>query len=190
MGILSVIGGTRLIKLEALFPDESFNLFVKLEYLNPGGSSKDRSALNIIRRSIENGDLAAGGIVVESSSGNMAVGLAQVCKIYGLKFFCVVDTNISKVNLAIIQAYGGIIEMVTEPDSVSGDFLPARLARVQELLRAVPGSFWTNQYQSIHNAEAHRATMAEIATELDNKVDYLFCGTKLMRKRFRAARII
>jgi cysteine synthase len=67
--------------------------------------------------------------------------------------------------------------MVTEPDPVTGEFLQARLARVQVILNSLNDAFWPNQYANLHNAEAHRRTMQEIVDALDGKLDYLFCST-------------
>jgi len=176
-GILSVIGNTPLIKLNRVFRDIHFDLYAKLECLNPGGSTKDRSAASIIEHGIESGALGPGTVVIESSSGNMGIGLAQVCSHYNLSLICVVDPKTTQQNLNLLQAYGVTVDMVTEPDPQSGEFLQARIDRVQELLQSTENSFWCNQYANLHNALAHEQTMHEIATALDDKVDYLFCAT-------------
>lgn len=176
-GILSVIGNTPLIRLNRVFPDIDFDLYAKLEGLNPGGSTKDRSAASIIKQGIECRDIRPGTVVIESSSGNMGIGLAQACSYYDLSLICVVDPKTTQQNLSLLKAYGATIDMVTEPDPQTGEFLQARINRVQELLRATENSFWCNQYANPHNALAHQLTMREIATALDDNVDYLFCAT-------------
>jgi cysteine synthase len=90
-GILSAIGNTPLIRLGKLSESLNLEVFAKLEALNPGGSMKDRPAANIIKNAMRAGLLKPGSVVVESSSGNMGVGLAQTCAYYGLRFICVVD---------------------------------------------------------------------------------------------------
>ena len=90
-GVLSVIGGSPLVQLKRIFFDAHFKLFAKLEATNPGGSSKDRAALSIISKAIENGKIRPGTTVIESSSGNMGIGLAQICAYLDLRFICVVD---------------------------------------------------------------------------------------------------
>jgi len=176
-GIFSVIGNTPLIKLNRVFRDISFDLYAKLECLNPGGSTKDRSAASIIKHGIESGAIGSGTVVIGSSSGNMGIGLAQACSYYNLSLICVIDPKTTQQNLNLLKAYGASVDMVTEPDPETGEFLQARINRVQELLRRTENSFWCNQYANLHNALAHQQTMHEIATVLENKVDYLFCAT-------------
>lgn len=176
-GVLSVVGNTPLIKLNRIFKDIDFDLYAKLECLNPGGSTKDRSAVSIIKHGIESGAIRPGTVVVESSSGNMGIGLAQACSYNDLSLICVVDPKTTQQNLSLLKAYGAKVDMVTEPDPETGEFLQARLNRVHELLRATENSFWCNQYANLHNPLAHQQTMHEIATALDDKVDYLFCAT-------------
>jgi len=162
--------------LKKVFPDLHFNLYAKLETFNPGGSTKDRPALSIIRQAVESGVLRPGAFVIESSSGNMGVGLAQACSCYGLRFICVVDPKTTQQNINLIRAYGAEVDLVGEPDPVTGEFLQARIARVQELLSIYEGSFWPNQYANVYNPAAHRQTMREIAAELEGEVDFLFCA--------------
>jgi N-(2-amino-2-carboxyethyl)-L-glutamate synthase len=177
-GILSTIGHTPLVRLKRVLPDCRFRLFAKLEGFNPGGSAKDRPALHILQEAIRTGAVTAGSVVIESSSGNLGIGLAQVCRYLGLRFICVVDPKTTTQNISILRAYGAEIDMVSEPDPVTGEFLPARIHRVKELLRIIENSFWTNQYANLANARAHyRTTMREIATELEGRVDYLFVAT-------------
>jgi 2,3-diaminopropionate biosynthesis protein SbnA len=177
-GILSAIGSTPLVRLRRLFDDPDLRLFAKLEALNPGGSSKDRPALAILESALRDGILDADTVIVESSSGNMGIGLAQVCRYHGLRFICVVDPKTLPLNLRILEAYGAEVDHVVEPDPISGEFLQARLARVQQLLRDFGNSFWPNQYANADNSGSHyRTTMEEIVAALDGRVDLLFVAT-------------
>jgi len=128
-GILSVIGNTPLIKLNRVFKDIKFDLYAKLECLNPGGSTKDRSAAGIIEHGIASGTITSGTVVIESSSGNMGIGLAQACSYYDLRLICVVDPKTTQQNLNLLKAYGATVDMVTEPDPKTGEFLQARINR-------------------------------------------------------------
>src|ERR1700746_181487 len=176
--ILSTIGHTPLVELTRVLPDCPFRLCAKLEGFNPGGSAKDRPALHILEEAMQAGAVKAGTVVIESSSGNLGIGLAQVCRYLGLRFICVVDPNTTAQNLRILRAYGAEIDLVSKPDPVTGGFLQARIDRVQTLLETIEDCFWTNQYANLSNAQAHyRTTMHEIATELDGKIDYLFVPT-------------
>ncbi len=177
-GILSTVGATPLIRLTRVFRDSQFHLFAKLEGFNPGGSAKDRPALNILEEAMEAGAIGPGSVIVESSSGNLGVGLAQACRYFGLRFVCVVDPKTTQQNIRILRAYGAEIDLVSESDPETGEFLQARIDRVRTLLRMIKDSFWPNQYASLANAAAHyKTTMREIATELGGKIDYLFCAT-------------
>ncbi|MNO90239.1 putative siderophore biosynthesis protein SbnA [compost metagenome] len=175
-GIFSTIGSTPLIPLRRLFAHASFAVFGKLEMMNPGGSIKDRSALNIIREAIARGDLNDNSVVIESSSGNLGISLAHICRYLGLRFICVVDPRTTEQHKAIIRSFGGEIDLVSEKDELTGEFLPARIRRVKELLHHIPHSYWSNQYGNPDNYLAHElTTMPEIVNQL-GKVDYLFCG--------------
>lgn len=177
-GILSTIGNTPLVLLRQLLPSARFRLFAKLEALNPGGSIKDRPALLILQEAFRSQKVGPGTVVVESSSGNMGIGLAQACRYHGLRFICVVDSRTSEQNLRVLRAYGAEIDIVTEPDPVSGELLQARLNRVQSLLRELKDAFWPNQYANRNNPGAHyHTTMHEVATALAGKVDILFVAT-------------
>lgn len=177
-GILSVVGRTPLVRLRRLFRDANFDVYGKLEALNPGGSMKDRPAALMIRRALERGVIDQDTVVIESSSGNMGIGLAQACSYHGLRFVCVTDIKTTSQNIAILKAYGAGVECVTEPDPETGELLPARLQRVQHLLQSIDNSWWPNQYASRDNSDAHyESTMCEIAAALGGRVDYVFCAT-------------
>ncbi len=176
-GILAIIGNTPLVKLENVFPNSHFQLFAKLEMFNPGGSIKDRPALSMLKNAFEKGDIKPGDTIIESSSGNLGIGLAQASIVLGLNFICVVDPKTTQQNVNILKAYGAQVELVAEPDPITGDFLPARISRVKSLLASIPNSYWCNQYANLNNACAHHQTMHEIVTALDGKLDYLFCAT-------------
>lgn len=176
-GVLSAIGNTPLVKLSRIFRDLPFNVYAKLEGHNPGGSMKDRPALGIIRRAIETGLITAHTVIIESSSGNMGVGLAQACAYFNLRFICVVDPRINLQNIKLMRAYGAEIEMIETPDAETEGNLQARLDRVKALLAIHQNSFWPNQYANVYNPISHHRTMEEIVNTLQGKVDYVFCAT-------------
>ncbi|MDR7131058.1 cysteine synthase A [Algoriphagus sp. 4150] len=174
--ILDTVGRTPLIRLNRLFPDSPQRIFAKMESFNPGGSIKDRTALQLITHAMENGKLKKGDTVVESSSGNMAIGLAQTCKYFGLKLEVVVDPMVNQQNIKIIKAFGGKVNFVNFP-AKEGGYLQARLDKVQEILDSNPRSFWTNQYGNPQNPTAHKQTMHEIIKDLGKEPDFLFAAT-------------
>jgi cysteine synthase A len=176
-GVLSAVGGTPLVRLRKLVPGSDARIFAKLEGLNPGGSTKDRPAISLIRHAIDTGAIGQDSVVIESSSGNMGIGLAQACRYYDLKFVCVIDPKTTEQNKRLLQVYGAELDLVSKGDPTTGDYLEARLKRVKKLLALVKNSFWPSQYTSIYNPIAHHRTMREIAEALKCKVDYLFCAT-------------
>jgi cysteine synthase A len=175
-GILAAVGNTPLVRLNRA-PDLPFRLYAKLEALNPGGSIKDRTAASIIKHGVETDKISPGTTVIESSSGNMGIGLAQACAFYGLRFICVIDPKTTQQNISILRAYRAEIDLVSKPDPKTGEFLQARIDRVQSLCRVVPNSFWPDQYSNLFNPYAHRRTAGEIVTALDGQVDFIFCAT-------------
>ncbi|MGW0809527.1 2,3-diaminopropionate biosynthesis protein SbnA [Nonomuraea sp. NPDC002799] len=177
-GILSTIGATPLVRLDRLFGKAEARFYAKLEAVNPGGSMKDRSAMGMVLGALERGELVPGrSTVVESSSGNLAIGLAQVCLWHGLRFICVADPKMTSQNLAILTAYGAEVDIVREPDNDMGDFLSARIRRVRELIEHLPNAYWPNQYANPLNARAQESIMREIDEQLHGEVDYLFVAT-------------
>lgn len=175
-GVLATVGNTPLVKLKKLYAHKNINLYGKSEYLNPGGSIKDRTALNILLNELQAGRIRRGDTIIESSSGNMAIGLAQTCLYYGLKLIVVVDPKLNKQTEQILKTYGAKISRVYQPHPKEG-FLGARLQRVQELLKKIPRSFWTNQYGNPNNPKTHKQTIAEIAEEIEGQLDYIFIAT-------------
>src|SRR5947208_1959179 len=114
--ILSTIGHTPLVRLTRVIPDCPFCLFAKLEGFNPGGSAKDRPALHILREAMRTGAVKPSTVVIESSSGNLGIGLAQACRYLGLRFICVVDPKTTAQNIRILKAYGAEIDLVSRSE--------------------------------------------------------------------------
>jgi cysteine synthase A len=176
-GVLSLVGGTPLVELRRVYPGLEVRLFAKIEALNPGGSIKDRPALEILEAALRDGEIGPETVIVESSSGNMGIGLAQACAVFGLRLICVVDPKASQQNVQILKTYGAEIDFVAEPDPATGEFLPARLNRVRQIIAEIDNSFWPNQYANQHNSGSHfRTTMHELVTALGGRVDYVLCA--------------
>jgi len=177
MGILSLIGNTPLLELERFYAGAGFRVFAKLEGFNPGGSIKDRPAVAILEDGLRSGVIGPDTVIVESSSGNMGIGLAQACRYHGLRLICVVDCKTAATNIQVLRAYGAEIDCVDEPDPATGELLQARLDRVQELLQQTENAFWPNQYANLKNPGSHyQTTMREIAAAL-GRIDFLFVAT-------------
>jgi cysteine synthase A len=173
-GIPACIGNTPLVRLTKII-EAGFQLYAKLEGGNPGGSLKDRPALEIIRQGIKNGRINQNTVVVEATSGNMGIGLAQICRYLGLRFICVIDPKTTLLNQRLLKVYGAQIKMVAKPDTSGGDLLQTRINRAREIAGSIQNSFWVNQYANSYNAQAHHQTMNEIVAALDGQLNYLFC---------------
>lgn len=172
--IKDCIGYTPLIYLNRLFASAEIEVVAKLEYMNPGGSIKDRPACFIIEQGIRDRSIQPGKThLIESTSGNLGVAIAMVARIYGLNFTCVVDPKIAKTNLKILKQLGANVEMVNQPDD-RGGYLKTRIRRVQELVESIPHSFWLNQYANKLNWQAHYyGTGDEILRQIDGSIEYL-----------------
>lgn len=175
-GILSCVGNTPLVELDKYCPEAHFSFYAKLEMLNPGGSLKDRPALRMLLEAHKEGDINKDSVIIESSSGNTGIGLAQACAYLGLKFICVTDIRSTVNARQIIKAYGGIIDLIEKPDE-EGGYLGARLKRIKQLLQTIPNSFNCNQYTNRNNPLAHYQTIREILESLNNEPDYVFVAT-------------
>lgn len=177
-GILAAIGNTPLVELRRYLGAAPIRVWAKLEAANPGGSAKARPAARMIEEALATGVIAAGATVIESTSGNMGVGLAQACRYHGLSLICVVDSRTHDTNVRTLRALGAEVRIVSRPDPATGDLLTARLTLVKRLLDAVPGSYWPNQYANASNPAAHaQGTMREIDLALGGDLDYLFVAT-------------
>ena len=174
---LHLIGGTPMVGLERLFPPPGPRVFGKVEKLSPGGSIKDRTALSMVTDALESGRIVPGRTtVVESSSGNLGIAMAQICAFHGLSFRCVTDPKITPTNLALMRAYGADVEVIDRPDEATGEYLPARIRRVNELIASLPDSWWPNQYANPANARAHHRTVEEILAAVPG-LTHLFLAT-------------
>ena len=175
-GVLDCVGQTPLVRLRRYLDRCAVELYAKIESGNPGGSAKDRPAKEMVRHALERGEVGEGSTIVESSSGNMGIGLAQACRFHSLRFICVVDPHAQPQNVAIMKALGAEISRVHEP--FDGSFLSARMMKVREILASVPQSYWPNQYANRLNPKAHElGTVREIDEAMRGDIDYLFVAT-------------
>ncbi|WP_190016088.1 2,3-diaminopropionate biosynthesis protein SbnA [Streptomyces lucensis] len=169
--VRSGLAGTPLMPLA----DDELDLLAKLEFCNPTGSSKDRSALWILDRAIHRGEITRDTTVVESSSGNFALALAFYCRMLGIPFVPVIDPNCSEATEAQLRLLCRRVEKVSTHDAAGG-YLRTRLARVQDLLVELGNAYWPNQYANPDARDAHyRFTAAELIAEA-GPIDHLFVG--------------
>jgi cysteine synthase A len=178
---------------------KGMNLFAKLEYVNPVGSIKDRSAYWILKRAAERGEICEETTVIESSSGNFATALATFTRLVGLRFIPVIDPNISGTYESFLRRVCPTVVKVQDRDATGG-FLKTRLDMVKHLCATVPSPYWTNQYGNPDAADVHyRLTGGEICADFDS-LDYAFIGvstagtiagvSRRLKERYPNVRII
>lgn len=153
--ILETIGETPIVKLNKLVPENSAEVYVKLEFFNPGGSVKDRIALNMIEAAEKSGDLKAGDTIVEPTSGNTGVGLAMVGAAKGYPVIIVMPDTMSIERRKLIQAYGATLILTPGAEGMKG-----AIAKATELA-SQDGFFLPLQFNNPANTEAHRETTAK-----------------------------
>lgn len=154
---------------------EGVNLFAKLEYVNPVGSIKDRSAYWILKRAAERGEICEETTVIESSSGNFANALATFTRLVGLKFIPVIDPKISGTYESFLRRMCPTVVKVRDRDDTGG-YLKTRLEMVRQLCVRIPKAYWTNQYGNPDAMDAHyQLTAGEICADCDS-LDYAFIG--------------
>ena len=168
--ILAVVGSIPLIRLKHM---SSGNVFAKAEFLNPGGSIKDRVAKHIIESAQTEGRLRAGMTIIEATSGNTGIGLTLVGVQYGYRVVCVMPENVSDERKKIIRAFGGETVFTPAEESLSGC-----LKRMQEITQAEPEQYFVvNQFVNPHNPETHyQQTGPEIWQDLNGQIDVFVAG--------------
>jgi cystathionine beta-synthase len=171
--IVAAIGNTPLVRLGRIHP--SGNLVAKLEYLNPGGSTKDRIALGMIERAERNGWLQPGGTIIEPTSGNTGVGLAMVAALRGYKLVAVMADKQSEEKRALLRAYGA--EVVVCPTDVEPEDPRSYYSVADRLTRETPGAYRPDQYSNPANPEAHyRQTGPELWEQTEGELDVVVIG--------------
>lgn len=168
--ILETVGNTPLIRLRKM---SSGNVFAKADFLNPGGSVKDRVAKQIIESAEKEGRLKPGMTIIEATSGNTGIGLTLVGVQKGYRVICVMPENMSEERTKIIQAFGG--EIISTPAEGS---LTACLKKIEEITQTAPEQFFVaNQFGNPHNPEIHyKQTGPEIWEDMNGEVDIFVAG--------------
>lgn len=171
--VAACVGTTPLVRLARCFDESEHEVLAKLELMNPLGSVKDRPARFIIERGLAEGWIEPGAVVIESTSGNLGIALATLCRLHGLTFVAIVDPKTAEPNLRMLRTLGAQIEMVTEPDE-HGGYLHTRVRRARQLADETPGGVWINQYANELNWQAHyHGAGDEIARQVDGPIDVL-----------------
>ena len=173
--VLDLIGDTPLVKLHRVTEGVSATVLVKLEYLNPGGSAKDRIAVRIIDAAEREGLLLPGGTIVEPTSGNTGVGLALVAQQRGYKCVFVLPDKVGEDKRNVLTAYGA--EIVVTPTSVAPDHPDSYYSVSDRLAREIPGAFKPNQYFNPNGPLSHYETTGpEIWRDTDGTITHFVAG--------------
>jgi cysteine synthase len=173
--ITELVGETPMLRLKRIVPAGSAAVFAKLEYLNPGGSVKDRAAIGIIKRAEEEGRLAPGGTIVEATAGNTGIGLALIGVNRGYKVRLFVPEGFSQEKVIIMRALGAEVTRTPDAEGMQG-----AINRAKELVATDPKAFMAGQFENLANPDYHYETTAhEIFEQMDGNIDavVLGCGT-------------
>lgn len=170
--LLSAIGNTPLVRIKF---DSPALIYAKLEYLNPGGSVKDRSALYMIEHAEKNGILNPGGTIIDASSGNQGVAVAMIGAAKGYKVIITVSEKISQEKLETIKAYGAHVIMCPPTQFIEDPKSYHSVAR--RLYKETPNSFFPDQYFNPINAQAHYSFLGpEIWEQTNGAITHFFAG--------------
>lgn len=173
--ITQLVGETPMLHMKRLVQAGAADVFAKLEYLNPGGSVKDRAAIGIIRKAERDGKLQPGGTIVEATAGNTGIGLALIGVNRGYKVRLFVPEGFSQEKVIIMRALGAEVERTPDEEGMKG-----AIERGKKLVAGDPKAFMAGQFENLANPEFHYETTAhEIFEQMDGRVDAvaLGCGT-------------
>jgi cystathionine beta-synthase len=170
--IIDLVGDTPIVRLDRISQDVPGTILAKLEYLNPGGSVKDRIGLAMIEAAEREGKLKPGGTIVEPTSGNTGVGLAIAAALKGYRCIFVMPDKMSQEKISMLRAYGA--EVVITPTAVEHDSPESYYSVSSRLAEEIPGGFKPDQYSNMANPAAHyEQTGPEIWEQTDGDIDAL-----------------
>lgn len=194
--ITELIGNTPMVKLNKLTPKNGADIYLKLEFFNPGSSVKDRIALNMIETAEKEGMLKKGGIIVEPTSGNTGIGLAMIGAAKGYKVILVMPDTMSIERRKLLKAFGADLVLT---EGIKG--MKGAIEKAEEMAKENPEYFVPQQFKNLANPEAHRkATAIEILEQMDEKFDMFISGVgtggtitgvgEVIKKKLKNVRIV
>lgn len=172
--ILEYVGKTPLVRLSNIINRHSLyaNVIVKIEAFNPGGSAKDRVALNMVLKAEKEGRIKPGATIIEPTSGNTGIGLALVSAVRGYHLILTMPETMSIERRKLVAAYGAEVVLTPGAEGMKG-----AIAKAEELQASIPGSIIMGQFDNPDNTEAHYLTTGpEIWHDTDGKVDVFIAG--------------
>jgi cysteine synthase A len=173
--VTELIGDTPLVRLNRLVPEDSAEIYVKLEYQNPGASVKDRIAISMVEAAEQEGILKPGDTIVEPTSGNTGIGLALVAAAKGYKAILVMPETMSIERRNLLRAYGADLVLTPGSEGMNG-----AVKKAEELVQENPSYFMPQQFKNQANVKVHRETtgpeIVEAINSLDGKLDAFIAG--------------
>jgi cysteine synthase A len=170
--ITSLVGETPMLRLRRLVPRDAAEVYAKLEYLNPGGSVKDRAAIGIIGRAEEQGLLQAGATIIEATAGNTGVGLALIGINRGYRVALFVPERFSEEKVMLMRALGAEVTRTPDAEGMEG-----AIRRAREMAARTPNSFLAGQFENQANSDYHyRTTAREIFEQVEGRLDAVVIG--------------
>src|SRR4028119_324268 len=174
--ILETIGDTPLIKLNKITKDLPCEVYAKVEYFNPGNSTKDRMALKMVEVAEKEGKLKPGGTIIEGTSGNTGMGLALAAIVKGYKCIFATTDKQSQSKVDILRALGA--DVIVCPTNVEPTDPRSYYSVAARLAKEIPNSYHMNQYDNLANRQAHYETTGpEIWNQTDGKITHLIIAT-------------
>ena len=171
--ISQLVGATPILQLKKLASGDVAGIYAKLEYLNPGGSVKDRAASGIILRAEKEGRLKSGGTIVEATAGNTGIGLALIGVQRGYKVALFVPERFSEEKVIIMRALGAEVTRTPDTEGMQG-----AIRRANEFVARTPGTFMAAQFDNPANPDYHYETTApEIFEQMEGRIDALVIGS-------------
>jgi cysteine synthase len=170
--VIELVGETPLLHLNRLVPSDCADVYAKLEYLNPGGSIKDRAAIGMIKRAEEIGELREGSTIIEATAGNTGIGLALIGVNKGYRVIFCVPQKFSKEKVMIMQALGA--EVIRTPDD---EGMPGAIKRARDLAAKIPNSYLPLQFENQANPDYHYETTGrELVEQMGGHGDAVVVG--------------
>ncbi len=171
-GLTELIGGTPLVRLHHISAGINAEVIAKIESFNPGGSIKDRIALNMILDAEKKGLMTKDSVIIEPTSGNTGIGLAFVAAAKGYRLILTMPETMSVERRKLLQAYGAEVILTPGSEGMTGS-----IKKAAELAREIPGSFIPQQFENQANPQIHRETTAEeLWADTDGEIDILVAG--------------
>lgn len=177
--LISTVGNTPLIRLNQLSQETGCEIYGKAEFMNPGGSVKDRTALGMVLAARESGALKPGGIIVEGTAGNTGIGLAMVGNALGHRTVIVMPNNQSQEKIDTLKSFGAEVRLIPAVPYKNSDHFVHTSCRLAEELNATQphGAFWANQFENLANRDFHEQTTGqEIWQQTNGQVDGFVCA--------------